>query len=370
MKPHTPDTLPINDINWEPLIPLIGASNRALAQYDGILYAVPNPEVLLSPLTTQEAVLSSRIEGTQATLGEVLRFEAGDPTEPERRDDYREILNYRRALRHAETAIETKPFGINLLLELHAILLDSVRGRDKGRGRFRTVQNWIGTPGTPIEEADYVPPDPLKVGAAMAAWETYYHIEQPDPLAQLAVVHAQFEVIHPFLDGNGRIGRILVPLFLHEQKILSRPMFYLSEYLEQHRDEYVARLRALGAKPSSWNDWVAFFLNALVQQAYRNTTKARAIVGLYHQSKERVIALTRSQYAVPLLDRIFEHPVFWTTAVKLAGDHSPTRQSIAAMLRVLIEDGFLKVIRAGRGRRPGLLVFPELMNLCEGSDVY
>jgi Fic family protein len=371
VKPFIPQKLPIKEIEWEPLIPLIGQANRSLALYDGILYGVPNPAVLLSPLTTQEAVLSSRIEGTQATLGEVLKFEAGEqPTQESRRLDITEIINYRQALRQAEAALEAKPFNLNLLLHLHAILLDSVRGRDKGRGTFRTIQNWVGVPGTPVEEADFVPPSPMVVKESLDDWEKYYHAERPDPLVQLAIVHAQFEIIHPFLDGNGRIGRILIPLFLYEKELLSRPMFYLSAYLEEHRDEYIEHLRGLGGDPGAWNRWIAFFLRAINDQARANADKARAIIDLYERLKVRVIELTHSQYAVPLLDQIFERPMFQSTSIGYLGERPPSRQAIAKLLRVLCEDGILGVYREGSGRRPRMLGFPELLNLCEGSDVF
>jgi Fic family protein len=370
MKPHQPQKLPLSDVKWEPLIPLIGSANRSLAHYNGILHGVPNPEVLLSPLTTQEAVLSSKIEGTQATLGEVYKFEAGEEPEQESKKlDIQEINNYRKALRHAEVALRSRPFNLNLLLELHAMLLDSVRGKNKGRGRFRTIQNWIGAPGTPIEHADFVPPDPLAIAGYLDNWEKYYHLDQPDPLVQLAIVHAQFESIHPFVDGNGRIGRILIPVFLHEKKILSRPMFYLSEYLEEYRDEYVACLRALGSEAKAWNKWIAFFLTAMDEQARRNSEKALAIIRLYERMKTRVIEVTRSQYAVPVLDQIFERPLFQTSHLKFSSDQMPSRQAVANLIRMLKEAGILKVIREGSGRRGQVLAFSDLVNLCEGKAV-
>lgn len=371
MEPFVPQPLPIRAVDWEALIPLIGRANRSLAQYDGVLMGVPNPEVLLSPLTTQEAVLSSRIEGTQATLGEVLKFEAGEePEGPARHADIVEILNYRVALRHAETALKAKPFNLNLLLDLHAVLLDSVRGRDKGRGRFRTIQNWIGAPGTPIEKADFIPPDPRLLQGALDDWEKYYHAERPDPLVQLAVLHGQFEIIHPFLDGNGRMGRILIPLFLADKGLLRRPVLYLSAYLEDHRDEYVGKLRALGRDADGWNQWIAFFLRALDSQAKANAEKARAIIALYTGMKERVIALTHSQFAVPILNRIFETPLFKATSLQTAGKYGPTRQHVAHLIRLLRDDGILKVVREGSGRRAQVLAFAELLNLCEGNDAF
>ena len=370
MKPFIPQKLPLQEVNWQSLIPLIGKANRSLAYYDGVLYGVPNSDVLLSPLTTQEAVLSSRIEGTQATLGEVLRFEAGEEPEQEsRRLDIYEIMNYRRALRHAEMALQKRPFNLNLLLELHAILLDSVRGKNKGRGRFRTTQNWIDPPGSPIERAEFVPPDPLLVKDYLYEWEKYYHVDRPDPLVQLSIVQAQFEIIHPFLDGNGRIGRILIPIFLYEKKLLSHPVFYLSAYLEDHRDEYITLLRALGQQYDAWNQWIGFFLTALDEQARQNTAKARAIMALYGKLKARVIELTHSQYAVPLLDQMFERPFFQSTHLIFPAEPKPSRQMIASLLRILRESGVLKVIREGSGRRAQILALAELINLCEGKEI-
>lgn len=367
MKPLTPEKLPIA-LAWEPLIPLLGNANRALAQYDGVLYGLPNPEVLLSPLTTQEAVLSSRIEGTQATLGEVLKFEAGEePAEESKRLDIQEIINYRRALKAAEQELKRRPFNLNLLLSLHGILLDSVRGRNKGKGQFRQVQNWIGLPGASLEKAQFVPPRPEVLPTFLDNWEKYYHLDRPDPLAQLAIVHGQFEILHPFLDGNGRIGRLIVPIFLFEKHILSRPMFYLSSHLEAHREEYVQALRGLGQREHAWNDWVAFFLKALFEQARENTRKARQILELYERLKPRVLSLTHSQFSVPLLDYVFQQPVFAASALD-SQPLMPSRQQIATLLGRLREAGILKVVRQGSGRRPQILALAELVNLCEGRE--
>jgi Fic family protein len=368
-KPHVPQMLPHKDVQWEPLIPLIGQANRALAHYDGALYGVPNPGVLLSPLTTQEAVLSSRIEGTQATLGDVLKFEAGEePKQESRRLDIQEIDNYRKALRAAETELETRPFNLNLLLKLHSILLNSVRGRDKGRGQFRTVQNWIGEPGTPMEKAAYIPPEPPLLPKLLDNWESYYHMERPDPLVQLAVVHAQFEIIHPFLDGNGRLGRILIPLFLYERKVLRQPMFYLSGYLDTHRDEYIDSLRALGTSRDSWNRWISFFLTALIEQAKQNADKARAIMDLYERLKLRVIELTHSRFAVPMLDVLFNRPVLRSSEFE-GRSGMPSKPMIMNMLGKLKEDKILKILSAGSGSRAQVLALAELINLCEGKKV-
>lgn len=370
MQPFTPQLLPLSEIAWEPLIPLIGKANRSIAQYDGVLYGVPNPEVLLSPLATQEAVLSSRIEGTQATLGEVLKFEAGEqPDQESKRLDIQEILNYRRALREAETELKTRPFSLNLLLKLHEILLDSVRGRNMGRGRFRTTQNWIGAPGSPIEEAFFVPPDPARLPEHLDNWEKYYHSDRPDQLVQLAITHAQFEIIHPFSDGNGRLGRILIPLFLYEKGLLQRPMFYLSSWIEENREAYVSLLRGLGKIENSWNRWIDFFLQGIDAQARRNAKKSRAIIDLYERMKQKVIEITHSQFAVPLLDQMFERPLFQSTHLNFQG-MSISRPSVTSLLNSLRQAGILDVMRQGAGRRATVYVFPELLNLCEGKKIF
>jgi len=368
MKPFVPHSLPLKSVQWEPLIPLIGKANRALAYYDGVLYGVTNPEVLLSPLTTQEAVLSSKIEGTQATLGEVLRFEAGEePVEAARGLDIQEILNYRRVMHIAEEELKTRPFSLNLLKDLHSCLLEGVRGRNKARGQFRTTQNWIGRPGSPIEDADYVPPSPGSLMAHLGNWEKYYHSGRPDPLVQLSIIHAQFEMIHPFLDGNGRIGRMLVPLFLFEKKLLSRPMFHISSYLEENRETYIDRLRMLSRRPAGWNGWIEFFLAALHEQARLNAEKTRQIIDLYQRMKQRAIELTHSQYAVPLLDRIFEQPIFQPGHLEgIKG--LPSRPMTRTLINKLRDAGILHVMREGSGRRAQILVFSELVDLCEGRE--
>jgi Fic family protein len=369
MEPCIPKKLPITSIDWEPLIPIIGTANRKLAYYDGILFGIANPDVLLSPLTTQEAVLSSKIEGTQATFGEVLKFEAGEPPENQsRRDDIEEIMNYRKAMKLAEDELKTRPFTLNLLKRIHYVLLDGVRGRDKARGEIRTLQNWIG-PTQKREDAYFVPPIPESVNEYLYNWEEYWHMNRPDPLVQLAIIHGQFEIIHPFLDGNGRLGRMIIPLFLHEKKLLSHPEFYISAYFEENRKEYTNLLRGLCTEPDAWNKWIQFFLAAISRQAETNGQKAQQIIQLYDRLKARTISITHSQFAVPILDFMFKQPVFPSNSFrKLPG--MPTSPAIFTMLNKLKDDGMLKVVSHGAGRRPQVLALSELINLCEGKNVF
>jgi Fic family protein len=370
MKPFVPQKLPFSGVKWEYLLPAIGQANRAVAEYNGVLYGVPNAEIMLAPLTTQEAVLSSKIEGTRATLGEVFEFEAGhEPEEEYRRLDIQEILNYRKALQVSEERLKTRPFSLNLLKELHSVLLDGVRGRNKRRGEFRLEQNWIGTEKTSIDQADFVPPEPALLPGYLDNWEKYYHLDQPDALVQLAIIHARFEIIHPFLDGNGRLGRILIPLFLMEKQLLNRPMFYLSSYLEENRDEYIARLRALDQSERGWNNWIEFFLQAISEQAASNVRKAREIMDLYKKLKGHLREITHSQYAIPLLDLLFERPIVGNAYFE-GRSNMPSKPMISQLLNKLKKAGILKTLREGSGRRAQILVFAELINLCEGKEAF
>ena len=367
MKPAIPQNLPLEGLDWESLIPACGRANRALARFDGILTRLRNPDLLKTPLTTREAVLSSKIEGTVVTVGEVFRFEAGDePQQESKRLDIEEIVNYRAALRTAEDELQRRPFSLNLVLRLHKVLLNSVRGYNKAPGSFRRFQNHIGRPGSSIDEAEFVPPSPERLKQALSDWEKYYHSDEKDVLVQLAIIHAQFEFLHPFLDGNGRIGRILIPLFLYNKEILSSPTFYLSEYLEEHRDEYIERLRALGDKPEAWTSWCLFFLNALAIQAERNAAKVTAILELYDRLKMQLVESSNSKYAVPVLDAMFVQPIFHAGSL-LAREAMPQRVVLMRLLGSMVEQKVLRILRSASGRRPAVYSLVELVLLCESK---
>jgi Fic family protein len=311
--------------------------------------------------------LSSKIEGTVVTVGEVLRFEAGDaPQQESKRLDIEEIVNYRMALRTAEKELHDRPFSLNLVLKLHKVLLTSVRGYDKAPGSFRRFQNHIGRPGSTIEQAEFVPPSPEHLKEALSNWEKYYHSDEKDALVQLAIVHAQFEFLHPFLDGNGRIGRILIPLFLYNKQILSSPTFYLSEYMEEHRDEYIARLRDLGKTRESWVQWCLFFLEALTVQAERNVVKVKAVLDLYERLKMQMLEISNSKYSVPVLDAMFAQPIFQASSL-LTKKGMPQRQVLMRLLALLVEQKMLILLVEGRGRRPAVYSLQELVKLCDSK---
>ena len=366
MQPYVPDLLPLGELDFRRLLPLVGQANAALARYDGLLQGIPNPAVMLSPLTTQEAVLSSKIEGTQATVNEVLEQEAGLLKEGEKFQDIQEISNYRQALFIAREYLRDYPIRLGFVRELHRTLMNSVRGQDKTPGEFRIEQNWIGRYGCTMEQATFVPPNPLQLPVYLQAWEQYLDGDDVDFLLQTAVVHAQFELLHPFKDGNGRIGRILIPLFLYQKQALSQPMFYLSEYLESHREEYYARLKAISAE-GDWNGWIAFFLQAITTQAGQNSTRVTAIQALYEEMKLAIQEATRSQYTVHVLDAIFDRPIFSTTdLISRTQIHKPTAMSLIRQLKTA---GILQELRAGAGRRASVLCFPRLLNIAEGRRI-
>jgi Fic family protein len=358
------------ELDWSQLIPLLGPSSAAVARYDGTLAAIPNAAVLLSPLTTQEAVLSSRIEGTQATMGEVLEFEAEGDTpglSDERRADIHEVLNYRAAMRQAEKMLAELPLSLRVISEAHKVLLAGVRGQGKAPGEYRRIPNWIGPAGCTVEHARFVPISADKLPDAMSAWERFIHDDAADRLVQLALLHAEFEALHPFLDGNGRLGRMLVPLFMWQTGLIQRPMFYVSAFLEAHRDEYYERLLAV-SRDGDWTGWCRFFLGALKTQAEENQQKAAAILGLYERMKREVADLTRSQYAIHALDWLFERPIFKSSDfVASAGIPEPTAKRIVPALR---EAGILRVLVEASGRRAATLCFPALLNIAEGREAF
>jgi Fic family protein len=355
MKPFKPHTLPLDKLNWTNLVAEISLANREIARYDGLLQSVPEPMVLLAPLRTKEAVLSSKIEGTQATLEEVFEFEAeqnGDET-LSRVHDILEVLNYREALSYAVKEMKERPISINMIRRIHEILLEGVRGESKDRGNFRKIQNWIGKPGSKQEEARFVPPSPANL-------MEYIHHEDVDPLVQLAIVHAQFEIIHPFLDGNGRIGRIIIPLFLYHHQIIHQPAFYLSAYFEEHRQEYYDSLKTI-TDTGDWSHWIKFFLKALITQSKENSNKVKEIMALYDEMKEKITKHTHSQFAIQTLDQLFCTPVF--SSSKFFKATKIPKASASRILTTLAENDILKITRKGTGRKPSIYKFKKLMDV-------
>ncbi len=366
MRPYEPGELPIVNLDHRRLISLVGQANAELARYDGLLQGIVNPAIMLSPLTAEEAVLSSRIEGTQATIDEVYEYEAGMAKPEEKTRDIQEVMNYRMALRQAQTHLSVYPITLAFVRAIHKTLLNSVRGQDKMPGEFRPDQNWIGHKGCSIEEATFVPPNPLRLPDYLEAWTRYIEGDDIDPLLQAAIMHAQFELLHPFKDGNGRIGRLLIPLFLYQKKRLSQPMFYLSSYLEAHRDEYYDSLAAV-SRDNDWDRWIAFFLNAIITQARANICKVNEIRELYESMKQKIQATTHSQHTIQVLDAIFNRPIFRTS--DFVTETGILKATAMTLLRQLRKNDILKELSAGSGRRAAILCFPALLNIAEGKTI-
>ena len=369
MQPYDPESLPLQSLDWSRLLPSLGGVHRELAYFDALLRNMPKADLLLSPLEMQEATLSSRIEGTQATLDEVLRFQADGQAEGEKRDDIQEIINYRKAVEAAVKNLATDstsqdlkllPLLGRLLREAHKILLSGVRSKTRTPGEFRTGLVHIGSIGKSVAQARYVPPELQRIEQLFANLENYMHFEEKDVLVQAAIIHAQFEIIHPFWDGNGRIGRLLIPLFLYAKEVISAPCLYLSEYIEAHRDEYYDYLNNI-FEHRHWEEWIMFFLTAVSKQSQRNIEKAQRIIDLREDTLLKVQGAAHSQYTPQITDFISANP--WFTGIQFRDGAKIPYPSIARLLFHLEQAGIIYKEREGRGRRSSLFLFPRLLEV-------
>lgn len=365
-KPFFPPNLPLHNVAWEDLLPSIIKANTALAKFNGLLENIRNPFIFLSPLMTQEAVLSSRIEGTLASFSDILEYEAAPQRIKENYNDIEEVINYREALKYAEAELTKRPICLNLIRDIHAILLRGVRGENKARGEFRKIQNWIDPPGSRIETASFVPPSPEKLLNYLSNWEKYCHYDEKDRLVQLAVIHAQFEIIHPFLDGNGRVGRILIPLFLKEKALLKYPSLYVSEFFEKHRSVYYHKLRNITEK-GDWNNWIEYFLLAVTAQAETNAKRAKQVANLYEELKYTIQQVTKTKNSIQIQDFLFSKIVFQTPDFTKASGLS--KPHAARVLKNLMQHDIVKTISPARGRRPAIYGFSGLMEIIESEPI-
>lgn len=288
-------------------------ADRALGELAGLGRLMPNPHLFINPFIRREAVLSSRIEGTQADIADLYAYEAGQlllPGMPQPSEaDVREVLNYVYALQRGLERLKELPVCLRLIRELHQRLMVGVRGEHATPGEFRRKQNWIGPPGCTLTDAQFVPPPVEHMHEALAALERYLHANGDDypPLVRLALIHYQFEAIHPFLDGNGRVGRLLIPLLLVHWGLLPAPLLYLSAYFEQHRDRYYELLLGVSER-AAWREWLAFFLRGVAEQARDATARARRLQDLQQRWRERLMQGRASALPLRLLDSLFESP--------------------------------------------------------------
>ncbi|MFA6917916.1 MAG: Fic/DOC family N-terminal domain-containing protein [Candidatus Gracilibacteria bacterium] len=356
-----PPKLPTK-IDYSSLIGHITKAHRAIASLNSLLNYLPNPGLLGRTMQTKEAVLSSKIEGTQATLNEVFEYEAADSgkEDSEKKKDIHEIINYREALGLGIKSLDTTPLAENLIKKLHSILLRSGRGQNKAPGEFRKIQVYIGRPGARIEDASFVPPPANEIIPLFSNLEKYLNSDdEKDPLVQIAIAHYQFEAIHPFLDGNGRVGRLIISLFLYERKLLSHPFLYLSEFFEEHREHYYELLRLVSEK-GEWEEWIKFFLTALATQAEVAEKTGKDVLDLHSKYKEKIVDIN-SVYAMNLLDAIFIHPIFRTASIRKDAKIKNT-QTFFNLIAKFLEAGIIKDITPKK-RRNKVYAFGELIKL-------
>ena len=307
-KAYVPSPLPPPFAWNERLTVSLSSADRAIGRLAGEGRRLPNPHLLIRPFVRKEAVQSSRIEGTQATLGELLAAEAGAVVDRSPAD-MREVGNYVAALEYGLTRLESLPVSLRLVRETHECLMRGVRGDVATPGDFRRSQNWIGPPGCTLNNASYVPPPPSELMTCLDKWERFLYEDALPPLVHAALVHSQFEAIHPFLDGNGRIGRLLITLLLIKRSVLPSPLLYLSAYFEATREEYYARLLGVTER-GEWEEWLTYFLRGVALQSEDAVDRIQRIDELFERWTQ-ALAIGRSRLPEKALDLFAENP-FWT----------------------------------------------------------
>lgn len=357
------------EITWDgSLVRLLGEAERALGELNGVGRRLPNPYLFTRPFVNREAVLSSRIEGTQASLSDLYALEAQVPLFPEleTRQDAQEVQKYVRALEHG---LRTElPISTRLLREMHAVLMTGVRGQNRAPGEFRRSQNWIGPAGARRRDATFVPPPPGPLlSEALSDLEHFIHAQNElPPLVEIALVHYQFEALHPFLDGNGRIGRLLVSLLLMERRLLTQPLLYLSAYFERHRSAYHGHLLAVSQR-GEWEAWLAFFLRGVEREAGDAALRAQRLLDLRETWRARYLQERAGSNLLAATDHLLAQPIVTATQVQAA--LGVVNRSAQLIVDRLVRDGLLvEVTGRQRGRvyvaRPVL----DLLELDQDSD--
>ena len=319
----------------------------ALGELAALGRTIANPHLLIGPFVRREAVLSSRIEGTQADIADLYAYEAGQMAFPQLAaahpvDDVREVANYVTALEYGLRRLQSLPDSLRLIRELHERLMRGVRGEHATPGEFRRSQNWIGRPGCSLNEAEYVPPPPDEMLVALDAFEKYLHSDDEQPrLVRLAFIHQQFEAIHPFLDGNGRIGRLLISLLLVEWGLLPLPLLYLSAYFERERRSYYDLLWRVNAD-SDWRSWVLFFLHGVAEQARDASARAKRLQDLQAEWRTGLMGARSSTILLRLMDELFRTPII--TLPQVQRILAVTHRSATLAVERLIDEGLLELV--------------------------
>jgi len=348
-------------LTWE-LVSLISDADRALSELAGVARTLPNPHLLISPFMRREAVLSSRIEGTQASLSDLFMFESSHTSE--RKPDVQQVVNYINALEYGLSRLETLPVSSRLIREMHEHLMAGVRGEHLTPGEFRRTQNWIGRAGCSLTDATFVPPPVHEMNVALTELERFLHEpSQLPPLLRLALVHYQFEAIHPFLDGNGRIGRLLLTLLLLTEGLLPQPLLYLSAYFERHREEYYAGLLGV-SQHGKWMEWIDFFLQGVAIQARDAIRRSTLLQDLQKEYRSNLLDKRSTATVLQLMDLLFMNP---TLTVGFAKEHlGATYRTAQISIDKLMEEGILFEV-TGRSRNR-IFMAPRIMQIVEESE--
>ena len=357
------EQFPPKNLDYVRIVNSLIKATDALARYDQMLKNMHNSEILLAPLRNQEAVISSRMEGTISTMDEILKFEADSENDSEEankvRSEVYETILYQRALFNAQNAMKDGyPLSQHLIKTLHQQLLSFGRGAQKSPAKYKTEQNYLAD--KIKQKVLFTPISPEKLNDGLESLFIYIN-ESSDPiLIKTALMHLEFEALHPFQDGNGRIGRMLITLLLWSTGTISEPHFYISGYLEEHKDEYIDTMREV-SKNNNWDSWCIFFLNAIEKQAIKNLEIAEKIKSLYEEMKPIFSDTLSSKWSVNALDYIFTNPIFRNNRfTSKSGIPGP---SAARFTRILLEKELLRTIEESSGRRPALYAFEPLLKL-------
>ncbi len=361
------DKFPPKSLDYSRLIAPIVRATDALARYDELLKSLHNSEFLLAPLRSQEALVSSRMEGTISTLDEVMRFEADnedviEPTSADVRYEAFEVALFGLAIRTAQKAMKSgQPLSESLIKQAHSRLLSFGRGAAKSPGLYKTEQNYIGDDRKAV--VNYIPISPEQLGPAMENLVKFLNSDTFPAIITSALSHVEFEAIHPFNDGNGRIGRLLITLSLWEKGVISQPHFYISSYLEEQKEEYIERMRLVSTE-GDWTGWCEFMLGAIATQANRNLTTATEIIQLYEEMKGVFREVLASQWTMVAQDFIFSQPIFRNN--RFTKRSGIPKQTAAKFTRALNERGLLVELSPASGRRAALYAFEPLMKIVRG----
>ncbi len=352
---------PVIEPSWQ-LVAALSQADRSLSELAGAARNLPNPHLLIRPFMRKEAVLSSKIEGTQASLSDLLIFEASDEKE-ERTSDVREVKNYISALEYGLKTLDEFPLSLRFLRDMHRLLMDDPT---KTPGEFRTSQNWIGPAGCSLNEASYVPPPPSELMDQLGTFEKFLHAPGSlPPILKYAIAHYQFEAIHPFLDGNGRLGRLLITLLLCadpclEQPILPLPLLYLSAFFERHRDEYYSHLNDV-SKHGRWDEWFHFFLKGVAEQSQDALARSDRLVSLNHLHRQSLRSARGSALTLTIADYLLTSPIISVTEV--ANMSKRTYAGAQNAVKRLEDLGILQVIPGTS--YPKLYVAREILDILE-----